>query len=246
MKANGKLNGLNGGVNYKLNGLETVEKSYDEFDIIGDHHIFTGIETPLRLDAFDKSDAEKILKIEQHFKSIMETMGLDLNDDSLRGTPRRVAKMFVQEIFKGLNPENKPAVSLFENKYQYGQMLVEKNIRVQSTCEHHFQPIIGKAHVAYISSGKVIGLSKINRIVDYFARRPQVQERMTEQIANELKKVLETQDVAIIIEAKHFCVASRGIEDDSSTTLTAAYYGQFKENGKKEELLKYIGFNLKA
>ncbi|MCB2221029.1 MAG: GTP cyclohydrolase I FolE [Bacteroidetes bacterium] len=246
MKANGKLNGMADQAQFKMNHIDTLETDIEDFDIIGDNHIYSGIETPINPNAFEINDSDKLAIIERHFKEIMNTMGLDLNDDSLQGTPRRVAKMFVKEIFKGLNPKNKPAISLFENKFQYGQMLVERNIRVQSTCEHHFQPIIGKAHIAYISSGKVIGLSKINRIVDYYARRPQVQERMTVQIANELKKILETEDVAVIVDAKHFCVASRGIEDDSSTTLTAEYHGKFREEKTKEEFLKYISLNLNA
>ena len=178
--------------------------------------------------------------IEDKFRDIMNIMGLDLRDDSLNGTPHRVAKMFVKEIFNGLNPENKPKISLFENKFNYGEMLVEKNINMNSTCEHHFLPIVGKAHVAYFSNGKVIGLSKINRIVDYFARRPQVQERLTIQIANELKTILGTDDVAVLIDAKHMCVSSRGIQDESSSTVTAEYSGKFKDKSIREEFLKYI------
>jgi GTP cyclohydrolase I len=174
----------------------------------------------------------------------MEIMGLDLTDDSLRGTPGRVAKMFVKEIFAGLNPDNKPDLKTFENKYQYGEMLVEKNINLNSTCEHHFLPIIGKAHVAYISSGRVIGLSKLNRIVDYFSRRPQVQERLTVQIANELKRALNTDDIAVIIEAKHLCVASRGIQDTSSTTLTSEYSGKFLDPNVRKELMAYINMSI--
>ena len=170
----------------------------------------------------------------------METLGLDLNDDSLMGTPHRVAKMYVDEIFNGLNPKNKPKIALFENKYQYNEMLVEKNITFYSNCEHHFVPIIGKAHVSYISSGKVIGLSKINRIVEYFAKRPQVQERLTNQIGNELKEILETEDVAVIIDAKHLCVSSRGIKDDTSTTTTSYYSGKFKNKSTKKELHHYL------
>jgi GTP cyclohydrolase I len=178
--------------------------------------------------------------IEEHFEHIMNTLGLDLTDDSLRGTPRRVAKMFVNEIFYGLNPKNKPSISVFDNKFRYGQMLVEKTINLNSFCEHHFLPIVGKAHVAYISSGTVIGLSKINRIVDYFSRRPQVQERLTVQIANELKSALNTEDIAVVIEAKHMCVSCRGIQDESSTTLTAEYSGAFKQEKTRDEFLKYI------
>jgi len=209
-------------------------------DLIGDNHIGTSLDTPMRPDAFAKSEEEKMAIIEDRFRDIMETLGLDLTDDSLSGTPHRVAKMYVQEIFNGLNPENKPKISVFENKFNYGEMLVERNINLNSTCEHHFLPIVGKAHVAYIATGQVIGLSKINRIVDYFARRPQVQERLTVQIANELKKLLHTEDVAVVIDAKHMCVSSRGIEDESSSTVTAEYGGVFKETEKRDEFLKYV------
>jgi GTP cyclohydrolase I len=209
-------------------------------DDIGDEHVSSSVDTPLRADAFMLSDAEKMAKIERHFKAIMETLGLDLTDDSLQGTPKRVAKMYVKEIFSGLNPDNKPKISLFENVYKYDQMLVEKNITFYSNCEHHFVPIMGKAHVAYISSGKVIGLSKLNRIVEYFAKRPQVQERLTMQIASELKKILETEDVAVLIDAKHLCVSSRGIKDESSSTVTSSYSGRFLEEATRKEFLKYL------
>jgi GTP cyclohydrolase I len=207
---------------------------------MGDDHISTSVDTPMRADAFEKTDEQKISEIEVHFRAIMETLGLDLTDDSLKGTPRRVAKMYVKEIFQGLNPANKPAIALFDNKYKYNEMLVEKNISFYSNCEHHFVPIIGKAHVAYISNGKVIGLSKLNRLVEYFAKRPQVQERLTMQIGKELQKDLGTEDVAIVIDAKHLCVASRGVEDDTSSTITAFYGGKFKEEKTKEEFLKYL------
>ena len=210
------------------------------YEEMGDEHILTSLETPMRPGAFDLTDEEKIAKIATHFEQIMDILGLDLTDDSLRGTPHRVAKMYVQEIFSGLNPVNKPAAALFENKYQYNQMLVEKNILVQSTCEHHFLPIYGRCHVAYISNGYVIGLSKINRIVQYFAKRPQVQERLTMQILNELKRVLKTEDVAIYIDAKHMCVSSRGIKDTSSSTVTSAYSGKFEEDSTKKEFLATI------
>jgi GTP cyclohydrolase I len=211
--------------------------SHDE---IGDEHIMTGIETPMVKDAFVKSDTEKKEIIAFHFKKIMETMGLDLTDDSLKGTPERVAKMYIDEIFSGLNPANKPKIALFENKYKYSEMLVEKNISFYSNCEHHFVPIFGKAHVAYISNGKVIGLSKLNRIVQYFSKRPQVQERLTIQIADELKRVLGTEDVAVFIDAKHLCVSSRGIKDDTSSTVTVYYGGVFQNESTKNEFLKYI------
>lgn len=207
---------------------------------IGDDHLFTNLETPMKPDAFDMSDEEKKEKISTLFSKIMDVLGLDLTDDSLQGTPKRVAKMYVEEIFSGLNPKNKPKVALFENKYQYNQMLVEKNITFYSNCEHHFVPIIGKAHVAYKSSGKVIGLSKINRIVQYYAKRPQVQERLTNQIANELKTVLETEDVAVIIDAKHLCVSSRGVKDDTSATVTTYFGGEFNNAAKISELQNYL------
>ncbi|MBB3838211.1 GTP cyclohydrolase I [Runella defluvii] len=206
----------------------------------GDDHLFSAYNTPLREDAFELSDVEKVAKIEGHFRAIMETLGLDLTDDSLNGTPHRVAKMYVKELFSGLNPANKPKATLFENKYKYNEMLVEKDISFYSNCEHHFVPIFGKAHVAYISSGKVIGLSKLNRIVQYFAKRPQVQERLTVQIAKELQQILQTEDVAIVMDAKHLCVASRGVQDDSSSTVTAFYGGKFQEDSTKSEFLKYL------
>jgi len=206
-----------------------------------DDHVASSWNTPLRADAFDLSDEDKIARIEGHVKSIMETLGLDLTDDSLRGTPYRVAKMYVKEMFSGLNPDNKPAVTLFENKYNYHEMLVEKDITVHSNCEHHFVPIIGKAHVAYIPRKKVIGLSKINRLVQYFSKRPQVQERLTVQIANELRHVLQTPDVAVIIEADHACVMMRGVQDHSSSTITAQYLGKFEKPEVKSELLRLLG-----
>lgn len=207
---------------------------------IGDNHLYTNLETPLKGDAFEISDEEKKAKIAVLFAEIMDVMGMDLNDDSLKGTPERVAKMYIDEIFSGLNPKNKPKMSLFENKYQYNQMLVEKNITFYSNCEHHFVPIFGKAHVAYISSGKVIGLSKLNRIVQYYSQRPQVQERLTNQIAKELELVLNTKDIAVVIDAKHLCVSSRGIKDDTSTTITTYYGGAFKNQQKIAELQNYI------
>lgn len=217
---------------HKLNGFS--------FEDIGDDHLYTGLETPLKPDAFKLSDKEKKERIAILFEEIMDVMGLDLTDDSLKGTPQRVAKMYIDEIFSGLNPENKPKVALFDNKYQYNQMLVEKNITFYSNCEHHFVPIIGKAHVAYISSGKVIGLSKLNRIVQYYAKRPQVQERLTNQIAEELKSILGTKNVAVIIDAKHLCVSSRGIKDDTSATVTAFYGGVFNSPSKITELQNYL------
>ena len=223
-----------------LHNADEIEMEDIDIDTIGDEHISTGIETPMRKDAFVLTDAEKIAKIEYHFRHIMETMGLDLTDDSLKGTPKRVAKMYIKEIFSGLNPENKPKVALFDNKYKYGQMLVEKNITLYSNCEHHFVPIYGKAHIAYISAGKVIGLSKLNRIVQYYAKRPQVQERLTMQIARELATILETEDIAVVIDARHLCVSSRGISDTNSATVSSYYGGRFDEDATKAEFLKYI------
>jgi GTP cyclohydrolase I len=208
--------------------------------LLGEQHAGTSYDTPLRSDAFEKTDEEKITAITHHFRQIMETLGLDLTDDSLNGTPLRVAHMFVKEIFSGLDPKNKPGVALFDNKYSYNQLLIEKDITFYSNCEHHFVPIIGKAHVAYISSGKIIGLSKINRIVQYFARRPQVQERLTVQIANELKLLLNTMDVAVVIDAVHLCVSSRGVQDVQSSTVTAQYDGRFIRDETRREFLSFI------
>jgi GTP cyclohydrolase I len=217
---------------HNLNGFTSED--------IGDDHLFTSLDTPMKPNAFEMSNKEKKERISILFSEIMDVLGLDLTDDSLQGTPDRVAKMYIEEIFSGLNPKNKPKVALFDNKYQYNQMLVEKNITFYSNCEHHFVPIIGKAHIAYKSSGKVIGLSKLNRIVQYYAKRPQVQERLTNQIANELKTVLETEDVAVIIDAKHLCVSSRGVKDDTSATVTTYYGGEFNTASKIAELQNYL------
>lgn len=211
-----------------------------ELDEMGEDHVASSYNTPLRPDAFELDDDEKINRIEKHFREIMTILGLDLKDDSLNGTPRRVAKMYVKEVFSGLNPKNRPHARLFENKYKYDQMLVEKDITFYSHCEHHFVPIFGKAHVAYFSSGKVIGLSKINRIVQYFAKRPQVQERLTVQIAKELQRVLKTEDVGVVIDATHLCVASRGVGDTNSKTGTAHFAGKFQDENIKREFLNYI------
>lgn len=212
----------------------------EQFEDIGNDHISSSEDTPLRKDAFVLSDSEKIERIRENIREVMLTLGLDLDDDSLKGTPNRVAKMFVTEIFGGLHPDRKPKASTFDNKYKYGEMLVEKNITLYSTCEHHLLPIVGRAHVAYISNGTVVGLSKMNRIVDYFAKRPQVQERLTIQIVRELQKVLGTSDVACVIDAKHLCVNSRGIRDIESSTITAEYGGKFKEESVRQEFLEYI------
>lgn len=214
-------------------------KPYDPSDL-DEEHLLTSWDTPMRPDAFDLTDEEKIDKIEKHFRDIMQTLGLDLTDDSLSGTPRRVAKMFVKEVFSGLNPKNRPVARLFDNKYNYDQMLVEKDITFYSHCEHHFVPIYGKAHVAYFSGGKVIGLSKINRIVQYYAKRPQVQERLTVQIGRELERVLHTDSVAVVVDANHMCVASRGVGDTNSKTGTAYFNGKFKDENVKREYLNYI------
>ena len=220
-----------------------IEKDLENFEAIGDDHIGSSSETPLRKDAFKLTNDEKIDIIKDDVRHIMETLGLDLTDDSLNGTPNRVAKMFVNEIFGGLDPKRKPKASTFDNKYKYGEMLVEKNITVYSTCEHHLLPIVGKAHVAYISNGTVVGLSKMNRIVDYYAKRPQVQERLTIQIVKELQEVLNTDDVACVIDAKHLCVNSRGIRDIDSSTVTSEFGGKFKEKDTKREFLDYINLD---
>ena len=219
---------------------EKIELSHLIIEEMGDEHKASSVDTPLRTDAFDKTDEQKIAAIEPHFKAIMEILGMDLRDDSLRGTPLRVAKMYVKELFQGLNPANMPSMTLFENKFQYNEMLVEKNINFYTNCEHHFVPFFGKAHVAYISSGKVIGLSKLNRLVEYFSKRPQVQERLTMQIGKALQTVLQTQDVAVMMDAKHLCVSSRGVKDDSSNTITNFFGGKFQEENTKIEFLKYI------
>lgn len=220
-----------------------IENDFNDIDAIGDDHIGSSSDTPMRDDAFELSNDEKIDIIIDDVKHIMQTLGLDLNDDSLSGTPKRVAKMFVNEIFGGLDPQKKPKASTFDNKYKYGEMLVEKNITVYSTCEHHLLPIVGRAHVAYISNGTVVGLSKMNRIVDYYAKRPQVQERLTIQIVRELQKALNTEDVACVIDAKHLCVNSRGIRDIESSTVTSEFGGKFKEKETRREFLDYINLD---
>lgn len=217
--------------------MNSIDK---EIDVIGYNHIATSLETPIRSDAFAISDAKKIELIQHHFKEIMHILGLDLSDDSLSGTPYRVAKMYVKEVFSGLNPANKPAATLFENKYEYNEMLIEKDITLFSYCEHHFVPIIGKVHIAYISNGQVIGLSKINRLVQYFAKRPQVQERLTNQIAEGLKQALQSDDIAVIIDAVHLCVSSRGIKDTNTSTITAHYSGKFQDEKTKTAFITLI------
>ncbi len=222
-----------------MNSNEELEEQ------IGNDHIGNVAQNPLRSDAFVLSDQEKIDSIKKNVEQILQTIGMDLTDDSIKGTPNRVAKMFVNEMFGGLHPSKKPKASTFENNYHYGEMLVEKNITVYSTCEHHLLPIIGRAHVAYISNGRVIGLSKMNRIVNYYAKRPQVQERLTMQIVQELQEALGTGDVACVIDAKHLCVNSRGIRDIESSTVTAEYGGQFKNEAKRKEFLTFLNLNTK-
>jgi GTP cyclohydrolase IA len=221
-------------------GISLNIQPTDAEEDLSEDHVGTSAETPMRADAFDLDDEEKIERIEKHFREIMTILGLDLTDDSLNGTPRRVAKMYVKEVFSGLNPKNRPHPRLFENKYNYDQMLVEKDITFYSHCEHHFVPIYGKAHVAYFSSGKVIGLSKINRIVQYFSKRPQVQERLTVQIGKEMQRILQTEDIGVVIDANHMCVASRGVGDTNSKTGTAYFSGKFNDENIKREFLNYI------
>ena len=218
----------------------------EKIEALGDQHISTSLKTPMREDAFAISDAEKIEVIQHHFQKIMETLGLDLTDDSLSGTPYRFAKMYVRELFYGLNPENRPKISTFENKYGYQKMLVEQDITIDSSCEHHFLPIVGHAHVGYIPKDKVVGLSKINRLVDYYSHRPQVQERLCLQIMNDLQETLETPDVIVVVHAKHLCVSSRGIKDKESFTTTVEYGGKFKEEQLRNEFYGLLKGNAQS
>ncbi len=228
-------------VRREIAGKELIEL----YESMGDSHAGSGADTPLRPDAFDISDEEKVEKIAHHFREIMLTLGLDLEDDSLKGTPYRVASSYVYEFFSGLNPVNKPKISLFENKYQYDQMLVEKNITLFSNCEHHFVPIMGKVHVGYFPrENGIIGLSKINRIVQYYGRRPQVQERLTMQIYNELSHALQTDDIAVVVNAKHLCVITRGVKDTASSTVTSVFRGKFENRSIRDEFLHYIDMNI--
>lgn len=220
--------------------MDNIDLEKKEAEEIGENHIGTSELTPIRDDAFDLNDSEKIEIIQKHFAEIMHTLGLDLTDDSLKGTPYRVAKMYVKEIFGGLDPKNRPEARTFSNNYDYNDLVMEKNIQVTSFCEHHFLPFIGKAHVAYIASGKVIGLSKINRLVDYFSRRPQVQERLTLQIADALATAMQTDDVAVFIDSKHLCVSTRGIRDVSSSTITTEFRGAFKELATQQKFIDFI------
>lgn len=195
---------------------------------VEEYLMIKGVHTPTIEEALAVKEETKIKKIEKHFTEIMEVLGLDLKDDSLMDTPKRVAKMYVNEIFWGLKPENFPKCTVIENKMGYDEMVIEKDITLMSNCEHHFVTIDGKAHVAYIPKKSVLGLSKMNRIVEYFARRPQVQERIAEQIYHALSFILGTEDVAVVIEGVHYCVKSRGVEDHSSFTMTAKLGGCFK------------------
>ncbi len=230
-------------IRFSHNSMKIDSTLEDHIEEMGNNHVSTSGETPMRKDAFVLNDEDKIERIQESVRDILLTLGLDLEDDSLKGTPNRVAKMFVNEIFGGLHPDRKPKSSTFKNKYKYGEMLVEKNITLYSTCEHHLLPIVGKAHIAYISSGTVVGLSKMNRIVDYYAKRPQVQERLNIQIVKELQRVMNTEDVACVIDAKHLCVNSRGIRDIESSTVTAEYGGKFKEEAVRREFLDYINLD---
>lgn len=216
----------------------------EQIEIIGDNHFSANVETPLRADAFDKSDSEKIKNIEGHFKKIMEELGLDLTDDSLSGTPYRVAKMYVKELFYGLHPDKKPSITTFDNKYGYKKMLVEQNIIIDSACEHHFLPMTGHAHVAYIPKDKVVGLSKVNRLVDYYAHRPQVQERLCLQIMKDLQEILETEDVIVMVNAKHLCVSTRGVKDKDSFTTTIEYGGCFNDSLYRNEFFECLNHKL--
>ena len=220
-------------VSSRINGNNHVKK---------DSSLFIRPENnePLWTSSPAQNDEIKIKKISAHFREIMLTLGLDLDNDSLRGTPNRIAEMYVKEMFQGLDPKKEPKITLFENAFQYNEMLVEKNIRLHSCCEHHFVPIIGKVHIGYYSSGKLIGLSKINRLVNYYSKRPQLQERLTEQIAEALKNALSTNDVAVVINAAHMCLTTRGITDTDCKTLTSHYSGKFKNEEVKKEFLSYL------
>lgn len=237
---NGITNNCQCQVLRKVSEKQEWHQHQEHHEHLGDSHLSASYNTPLRLDAFALSDEDKITQITQHFAQIMHILGLDLSDDSLQGTPYRVAKMYVKEIFQGLNPANMPRITLFDNKYRYGEMLVERNIAFYSNCEHHFVPIIGKAHVAYIPEQKVIGLSKINRLVHYYAKRPQVQERLTVQIAMGLREALQTEHVAVVLEADHACVITRGINDAHSSAVTSQFYGKFTEAETRREFLQLI------
>lgn len=209
----------------KVAAFKEKEVVYDSADVL--RHV-----RPTPLVENHMTEDDKVERIESKFREIMEILGLDLNNDSLRRTPHRVAKMYVRELFQGLNEKQFPKITVIENDMRYDQMIVVKDIKILSFCEHHFVTIDGKAHIAYIPKRRVIGLSKINRIAKFFSRRPQVQERLTRQIADCLSYVLKTEDVAVFIEAKHYCVISRGIEDTGSTTTTCDLRGAFRSDAK--------------
>lgn len=206
---------------------------------VHNHLVKCGVETPVIENNLDRK--EKIGLIEQHFTEIMKTLGLDLSDDSLMETPKRVAKMYTNEIFWGLDYEAFPKCTAVDNKMKYDEMVVERNVNVQSNCEHHFVVIDGFATVAYIPNQKVLGLSKINRIVEYFSKRPQIQERLTEQVYHALQYILETDNIAVVINAQHFCVKSRGVEDTGSSTVTSKLGGVFKtDNNVRTEFMRLV------
>lgn len=203
------------------------------------HLLKQRVETPFRLPPATKGD--QIREISRHFQAIMQVLGLDLADDSLQDTPRRLGKMYVEELFWGLSPENFPKMTAVANRMGYDEMVIEKNIIVHSCCEHHFATIDGYAHVAYIPRHKVLGLSKLNRVVEYFSRRPQIQERLTEQIYFALEHILETSDIAVMIHAKHYCVKARGVQDINSETLTSKLGGCFKDDlSSRNEFLTLV------
>ncbi|UAB82403.1 GTP cyclohydrolase I FolE [Marixanthomonas sp. SCSIO 43207] len=199
------------------------------------HHVVTT--NPLRDDAFDKHEALKIKLITGKFKDIIEILGFDLTNDSIKDTPNRIAKMYVNEVFKGLNPKNKPKITVFKNEYSYHTPLTELNIPFTSFCEHHFVPIQGKANIAYVPKDYVIGLSKIHRLVDFYARRPQVQERLTMQILQELSLILETEDIGVVLKANHSCISCRGVQNLGSTTLTSVFRGKIENNSELTSIL---------
>jgi GTP cyclohydrolase I len=198
------------------------------------------LETPLVAESFVVPESEKVEKIAHHVKEILKTLGLNVEDPSLKDTPRRVAEMYVYELFRGLDLTNKPEVRLFPNQYGYQEPVIQCNISVKSVCEHHLVPFLGVAHVGYMPGDHVIGLSKLNRIVDFYSRRPQVQERLTNQIAFELKRILHTEDVFVIIEAEHFCVKIRGIQDQDALTITSHFSGIFQSQDMKNFVWQFV------
>lgn len=206
---------------------------------VNDYLTEMGVQTPILKSGWD--DETKINEIEKHFEQIMTTLDLNLEDDSLAETPRRVAKMFVKELYWGLNPDYFPKCTTVENKMKYDEMIIEKDITCMSSCEHHFVTIDSKCSIAYIPNKKVLGLSKLNRIVEYFARRPQIQERLTEQIFHALCYILGTNDIAVVVKGVHYCVKSRGIQDYNSSTITSKIGGRFEEQSVRDEFLTLSG-----